>query len=521
MSAHRPPHLLPGLLAAVFAATGTAAHAEHEPARDGLQGAGASQREAAQNTPDAAPINQPAGNQPQAPAPTPAAPAEGSPLIPTPGLVNDSVSAHDQLQTEAERALTLGQARFAFRMLAERESDFAGHARLDFLLGRAANDAGEPGRAMVALERVLAGTPNNSLARAELARALFNAGDLVAAKREFSTVLSMPDVPDRARATITAFIKAIDNLQRPAPKNWTVSAEATVGHDTNANAGSGVASIFIPLYQLTCGPETACTPGAPPRSAMFAQTTVEVRAKKPFGEKNEISGSVSVGSREHDGVREANHVTLDASGGVTLRHDRQQWILTAIGQHLELRTVGRRTVLGVNFEWRHDVGDKFHAGLFAQRLALRYSPSTDRDSNRTVFGVSVGRETTHNQLSGTVAAYVGRETQSRAFDAEQQVSALRVENDLAGLRGFAVLPLNSDGFIFGSASYERRRYRDLEPLFGSRRDDRLTDFRIGVNWRLSSAVEVTPQLAVVRSTSTIPLFGLDRRQAWVTVRYRF
>src|SRR5574341_400922 len=104
----------------------------------------------------------------------------------------------DEVTDRAKRLLAQQQAKEAYALLAPLEEKRAGDPEFDYLLGIAALDAGEPERAVFALERVLALQPNNALARAEIARAYFIMGERETAKREFQAVREQP-IPSEAK----------------------------------------------------------------------------------------------------------------------------------------------------------------------------------------------------------------------------------------------------------------------------------------------------------------------------------
>ena len=83
-----------------------------------------------------------------------------------------------------------GRAAEAFSMLEPYEFERAGEPQFDYLLGLAALESGDPARATVIFERVLAVDPDFLGARLDMARAHFVLGDRALAKAELETLLS-------------------------------------------------------------------------------------------------------------------------------------------------------------------------------------------------------------------------------------------------------------------------------------------------------------------------------------------
>ena len=97
-------------------------------------------------------------------------------------------AAADAVTDRAKALLQRQDPQGAYKLLLPLESQRAGDPEYDYLLGIAALDAGDPERAVFALERVLALQPENLQARAEIGRAYLAMGEREAAKREFEAV---------------------------------------------------------------------------------------------------------------------------------------------------------------------------------------------------------------------------------------------------------------------------------------------------------------------------------------------
>jgi tetratricopeptide (TPR) repeat protein len=105
-----------------------------------------------------------------------------------------------ELLGQARRRLDAGQPEAAYRLLEPRTALYAGSVDFDYLLGLAALDAGRPGEAVLALERVLAAEPGHRPARAEIGRAYLQLRELESARRELETV-ARSELPPQVRAT--------------------------------------------------------------------------------------------------------------------------------------------------------------------------------------------------------------------------------------------------------------------------------------------------------------------------------
>src|SRR5512135_3441821 len=168
----------------------------------------------------------------------------------------------DATLERAKQLLVEREPKQAYDMLAPLEPQRAGDPEFDYLLGIAALDSGEVERAIFALERVLAVQPDNALARAEIARAYYLAGERDTARREFENV-KQEKIPEKARETVDRYLSAI-----AASEVTRVQAyfEMGIGSDSNVNAATASSQIAIPSLG---GVIATLNPGATQNSDLF------------------------------------------------------------------------------------------------------------------------------------------------------------------------------------------------------------------------------------------------------------
>src|SRR5690554_2879544 len=168
------------------------------------------------------------------------------------------------LLAAAKTELAAGNAEAAFSALQAEEAEHAGNIEFDYWLGLAANRVGKFGRAMFALERVLAQQPNHAAARLELATAYarLNLGE--AARRELD-ILDGQNPPPAAAEQIAALRQQLglgDQARRLGKRIAFVTLEA--GYDDNVGSypkdfglgpllGAGPDAIESPYGSLAAG----------------------------------------------------------------------------------------------------------------------------------------------------------------------------------------------------------------------------------------------------------------------------
>jgi outer membrane protein len=157
-----------------------------------------------------------------------------------------AANASDTTLDQARAMLNERRATDAYNLLSPLAEERAGTPEFDYLLGIAALDAGHPGEAVFALERVLAVTPDNALARAEIARAYIELSELETARREIENVKASGSVPEGAQATLDKYLSLIERARGGGTRVRGYISLAG-GYDTNINSGTDESSAAIPF----------------------------------------------------------------------------------------------------------------------------------------------------------------------------------------------------------------------------------------------------------------------------------
>ena len=214
-------------------------------------------------------------------------------------LLTSFLSARADMLSEAETLIRDGQAEQAYALLEPQEFERAGEPDFDYLLGLAALEAGKPGRATLALERVLLVDPNYAGARLDLGRAYYALGDFTRAKTELAAVREL-DPPPAARQTVEKYLAAIDAATtKPAKTVVGGYVDMAGGWDSNVNAANDVSNIFIPFFGLTVGLE----PGSVETESGYYGIGLGADVTHRFSAQYSFNAAVSARGRAH--TREA------------------------------------------------------------------------------------------------------------------------------------------------------------------------------------------------------------------------
>jgi tetratricopeptide (TPR) repeat protein len=414
----------------------------------------------------------------------------------------------DALTDRAKALLQRSDAVGAYKLLLPLEGERAGDAEYDYLLGIAALDAGDPERAVFALERVLALQPQNLQARAEIARAYLAMGEREAAKREFEAVRAR-QVPSEVRATIERFLSAIAAAERTRVDRY---LELSFGYDTNVNSATGLSSIAIPFFG---GASFSLAPSLTQQDDRFLSLAAGVSFTRKLDLSWSLVGGVSGGMRQNLSQSVFSTDTLDGSLGVRFARGLEAITLGAQGQYFAVDTSTYRTTSGVIGQWQHSFDERTQATLFAQHAALRYQTQPVRNADRSILGVAYAQAFSGEYAPALFASLYGGE--------EKQVNELfpHLGHKPVGVRLGGQWRLGGGWSLVGALAYEQRKYGGTEPLFLVRREDKQGDLSLGLSYLWRSGTTLLFQLAHTDNSSNIVLNEFERSVASLSARFNF
>lgn len=417
-------------------------------------------------------------------------------------------AAADAVTDRARALLQRNDAAAAYKLLLPLEPQRAGDPEYDYLLGIAALDAGDPERAVFALERVLALQPDNLQARAEIARAYMAMGERESAKREFEAVRAR-QVPPDVRVTIDRFLSAIAAAERGQADAY---LELSVGYDTNVNSATGTSTIAIPgIGNLAF----TLNPSLTERDDRFINLLLGVNATRKIDETWSVVGGVAAAYRNNLSEARFNTDATDASIGLRFRRGLEAITVGAQGQYFVVDARRYRTTAGVVAQWQHSFDERTQATVFGQHSALRYETQAVRDADRSVIGVAYAQAFSGEYAPAVFLSLYGGE--------EKEKNALfpHLGHELVGLRLGGQWRLGGPWSAFGSVSFERREYGGTEPLFLVAREDEQTDANAGLSYLWRSGVTLRLQVSHTRNSSNVVLNDFDRTVVSLATRFNF
>lgn len=408
---------------------------------------------------------------------------------------------------KASGMIAAGNSQMAYAVLTQMVDANAGDPSFDYQLGLAAADTGRHTEAILAFQRVLAAQPNNSQARAELARAYALAGDIDTARAQFDTVVSDPSLPDPVRQR---FDRLVRDYSQQIDGESSVSGFVDVkgGWDSNINAATDETQLVIPLFAAF----GAGTLGANARETEsgFVDAVAGVSGVKAINRQSRVFGSVLGNYRDNFENQNFDQGSLTGTAGVghTLAN---RDVISASGQAQQFWLGGNsfRTSLGAIGQYTKALSGGRALSVSAEYFDLDFKNDPLRDAER--YGVGASFATRRVVVS---AAAGHEETKSVQTD--------HLSFDYFRLSVSGEKRLGDRVSLVGGVTGQIRPYDAPDPLFLEERQDEQLDVSLGVKVRvLDDKTFLRPQVTYTRNWSNFAINDYDRAVVSIGLRREF
>ena len=418
--------------------------------------------------------------------------------------------AQDDAITKATTLIQQHEYKAAFELLEPLEDEHAGNINYDYLLGVSGVESGNVTRGVFALERVLAIEPNNTSARAEIAKAHFKLGEVESSKAEFQNLLDQKPSEETANA-INRYMNAIDK-SLGLTTTFGAYLDFGVGHDTNVNSATTASTIAVPFFG---GALLNLNSLARERSDNFTSLAGGVSFRQPISKEISVFSALNLTNRFNANQSTFDTTYLDFSGGLRYKKFTDTFTAALQASTFELDSNRFRNTHGVTAQWQRDLDDHNQVNLFGQYARISYAGNSFRDADRYVLGggwahVFEGDKSPVLFLSG----YVGQEN-ARTSNADF------LSNAIVGARAGGQLSLNTKLVAYATASYETRDYDQRDPLFLKTRNDDQYDLSVGVRYLPGYNWVIRPQISYLKNDSNIIINDFDRTVISVNFRHDF
>jgi len=404
-----------------------------------------------------------------------------------------------QLLRDAESRLANNDSAGAYALLSPRETELAGNAYFDYLLGVAALDTGRISEAIFSLQRSLAGEPRFSGARLELARAHFEAGNNAQARPLFVALLD-EDPPAGVRSVLHQYIDAMD-VRPAAPRaRFTSYFEVTAGHDSNAN-GSTDDQQFLGFNLSPNNVETASS---------FGEAATGFNWSIPSSASATWYMAARASYRHNPDASFVDTGVLSGLTGFTWRRGSFYGRIGIDGYWASRDGNSNETYGGLNALFSQSVSDRWDLSLGLRGGAMRFDQSIDvLDVDRVMY--TLGASYRFSSLSSLSIEAVGGQ------DNEKQTGS-PYGNSKTGGRLSLTAPFGNS-YLFASIGSLTSDYDGL--FFGATREDTQLTSILQLEFRdvFTDGLSLVPRIRYVDNDSDVALYKYDRTEFGLMIRW--
>jgi len=432
-------------------------------------------------------------------------------------VVFSTAALADNLLDRARTLHQTGKAAEAFVLLKEYEENRAGEPTFDYLLGLTALDAGKPIDAVFALERVLDVEPGNGPARAELARAYAEVGELKEARRQFNQV-KQQRLPDEVRDNIDSVLSAIETKLDATTTRFRPFVFMGLGYDSNVNNATEDNQVAAPALG---GLVFTLDRGSQEVDSAIWDLGAGFTFTSPIGENLYLYGGARYDFRL--AVEEADFTTKIADGSLGLRwlQEKNTYSLTVQGEKFFVdgasTLAGDRELIGVTGQWQHRWNRQTQLTAFFQTAIIEYPEQDIRDVNRYSGGVGFG----HSFGTGPSSPVVYGSVFGGIEDPDDETRGEHVGRDFVGVRIGGQYLFRDRIIGFGSFTYQYSEYDAADPTFLEVRDDDFFDVGLGVRYQPDRHWSLTPIVRFSTNDSSLTINEYDRVEVMLTARRDF
>lgn len=385
-----------------------------------------------------------------------------------------------------------------------------GDSAFDYYFGVAAIDSGHAGEGVLALERFLAGHPDDDRARFDLARGYYALGELLRARDTFETVLSHRPGPER-EATVERFLDAIQAQAWRHASASSLYLDVGAGFDSDMPAGAGADALEPPLLD-----GLLLAPGGAKRGSSFLLADAGARFAQPLAGAVSLQGGMRYRGRyQSNGFdRRLDQDALAGYGGISLVRGQDLYRANLSYAALALDGGRTRNISALGGEWQRQVDELNSYSMFAQYAALDYPASPASDGDLYALGAGWRRAFVQRfQPVVQLQALYGREKSSASPPRDD------LSRDLYSLRaGVSTTPWPRWG-VSGGLSYTASRFLGPDPSLATTRRDDYIGLDAGLSYRWSRQLTLHADYLHADNRSSLEAYKYGRDVLTLRMHY--
>lgn len=420
-----------------------------------------------------------------------------------------SFSASATVIDEARVLLGKGQPKECMELLETQFDVMAENVEFNYLLGISSLDAGRPGKAVFAFERVLALDSNHVQARAELGRAMIALGDYESAKVELMQVRAT-NLPPEVSTRIDGLLALVQQPRASQSGIFSAYVETDFGYDSNINTATDSTSVFIPLINGAATLSGLATE----QSSSLLGLNGGVFTQKTVGRGVDVYGNLDARLRYHTNQDDFHTGALSGGVGVKFSRGVDQYSLGLTKYVYFINREKNDDQISIYGQWQRQISRQDIFGIFGQYVRAEHPIATFLDTNLYLGGA------TWTHAFASTGDPVLRMTLFAGDDRERGDDE-SVGRHLGGIKANVDYSLRGNLKAFGGVAAQVSHYGDENIFFQKTRNDERYDINAGLAYKPSKEWTLSGQVIYLRNDSNISIYDYDRRQALVTLRRDF
>lgn len=410
--------------------------------------------------------------------------------------------------------LQQGKAQDAWQ-LGRRHADLLGTPEFDLVFGIAAINAGKASEGVLALERVLLASPDNTVARLELARGYFLLGEDARSREEFEALLERKPPPDVARV-INEYLEALAARSSRFQPSLSGYAEFGGGHDSNVPSGVEDPNITLPVFG-----EISLADSAVRASDRYLMAGAGIRFSRPVAAKWQAFATLSGEQRANRSIDVFDQEVIAGAAGLSWQLSDRNALRFTFG--LSTQTIDHRKYRdssAFSAEWGRQLGASTTGTIGYQRAQFRYGGfNTVRDADYDAISLGLRWRGTGAWRPDVDLAASGAREKALLGDRQD------LSRDLTGFRAGLSLSPAAAWTISLSSNWLKSDYLEADPLLLVVRNDRYLASEVALTWALPMSWARNLSLRVdwinAHNKSNLALYEYKRRAGGIKLRYDF
>jgi len=424
-------------------------------------------------------------------------------------FVGSAVAAQPNI-SKAKALIQAGKPAEAYTLLEPFEFEYAGNVEYDYLLGTAALNSGNPGKATLVFERVLAMEPRYVGVRADMARAYFEMGDYVRSKIEFETILVIQSLPVGIREQAQIYIAAINKGAEVKNTVYTGYLDLGFGHDNNVNSSTKQSPINFASGYMYFPPSTDL-----PKSDTYTSLTLGGEVNHKLGAAWSAYGGADMRVRAYSQYKDSNYEMIDLRTGFNYVDQAHLLRLGMIAGRFYVAEITSRNNIGASGEWRYTLNNSDQLSMNGQYAQYRFTDPAQAGENydQSVIGAGWMIAFSGGKSTLMLNANTGSERDvNNRTDGGKRYNSLRI---------FGQSALTDTVGAFVSLGAMSGTFDKLNSSFQLHRKDELYDATVGSTIQIAKMTTLRPQLTYMKSISNVAFYDFDKTDYSLNLRHDF